>query len=134
MYHDPNGPRLRSAHVPHTACPIASLFAASGEGLANAAGLLAGKDGARLVSRLQEAISRGATEARSTRRDLFDLLDILALENVDDGTRPEAAYFAGIDPADPVVEEICLLTDQLREALVMADLERPPASRLRPAA
>lgn len=134
MYHDPKAALLRSSHPLSTVCPVAELFAASSEGLANAAALLAGKDGARLVSRLHDAISRGATRASSTRRDLFDLLDILALEHVDDETRPEAAYFAGIDPCDPVVEEICLLTDQLREALDMADLERPLASRLRSAA
>jgi hypothetical protein len=30
--------------------------------------------------------------------------------------REEAEYFAMIDPASPVVEEICLLLDRLRDA------------------
>lgn len=50
---------------------------------------------------------------RQTITALNDLRDILALENVDDVTRPEAYFFSAIDLSEPVVEGICLLTDEL---------------------
>ncbi len=56
-----------------------------------------------------------------TIRALNDLFDILALENVDDLTHPEAHFFAAIDPSEPIVEEICLLTDEL--AAIISDMD-----------
>lgn len=49
-------------------------------------------------------------------RQLDMLEDLLALRHVDDPERIEAERFAMIDPESPVVEEICLLLDGLREA------------------
>ncbi len=46
-----------------------------------------------------------------------DLSDILALEHVHVIGSEEEARFAAIDPSDPVVEELCLLTDQLTDAI-----------------
>lgn len=51
---------------------------------------------------------------------LAELLSLLMLENVHDPERPEAGFFALIDPADPAIEEICLLTDGFRNALEQA--------------
>ena len=48
---------------------------------------------------------------------LDDLLDLLMLEHVHDPDRIEAGRFALIDPASPVVEEICLLADGLNARL-----------------
>ncbi|MFT7047475.1 MAG: hypothetical protein ACJAYH_002763 [Celeribacter sp.] len=42
---------------------------------------------------------------------------LLTLEHVHDFDRPEAAYFAELDPEMPYIEEICLLTDGLTDAL-----------------
>ena len=52
---------------------------------------------------------------------LGELIDLLALEHVHDPDREEAARFAMIDPADPVVEQNRWLTDRLREALGAQD-------------
>ena len=46
-----------------------------------------------------------------------DLLDILSLRRVDDLERPEATYFARLDPTDPWIEDVCCLTKFLAEAL-----------------
>lgn len=62
-------------------------------------------------------MSKAEPLTRATKKDLQAMLDILSLEHVDDFDRPEAGYFAAIDPADPVVANICLLTDGLRAAL-----------------
>ncbi len=53
-----------------------------------------------------------------TMRAFSELLNLLMLEHVHEPWRIEAARFAQIDPASPVVEEICLLADGLEEALV----------------
>jgi hypothetical protein len=62
---------------------------------------------------------------RPTCKALRDLLGILTLEHVHDDTRIEAMLFAEIDPADPVVEDICLLTDGLRDVLEPMLAEQP---------
>ena len=104
------------------------------EALRHAAELLAGRRGAALANRIAEDLSDASTLNRRCRRDLEDLLDILALQNVDDPESEEAASFAAINPASPVVEEICLLTDALRDVLALADTDHRPASRARIAA
>lgn len=104
------------------------------EALQHAAELLAGRRGAALVARIAEDLSDAPSLSRRCRRDLKDILDILALENVDDPDREEAGCFAALDPASPIVEEICLLTDGLRDVLALADTDHRPASRARIAA
>jgi hypothetical protein len=104
------------------------------EALQHAAELLAGRRGAALAARIAEDLSDAPCLSRRCRRDLEDLLDILALKNVDDPDREEAVCFAAIDPASPVVEEICLLTDGLRDVLALAETDHRPASRARIAA
>ena len=104
------------------------------EALQHAAELLAGRRGSALANRIAEDLSDASTLSRRCRRDLKDLLGILALENVDDPDREESARFAAIDPASPVVEEICLLTEGLRDVLALADTDHRPTSRTRIAA
>lgn len=94
-----------------------------------AAELLAGRRGGRLVDRIVNMLEQRPAVTRQTRVALNDLLDILALERVDIDGSEEATLFAMIDPGDPVVEDICLLTDRLREALELADQDHLPASR-----
>jgi hypothetical protein len=57
------------------------------------------------------------------------LLEILSLERVQDSESEECARFAAINPCDPVVEEICALTDGLREALERVNTDHRPVSR-----
>ncbi|WP_116081788.1 hypothetical protein [Tropicimonas sp. IMCC34011] len=94
-----------------------------------AAELLAGRRGGRLVDQIVGMLEESPVVTRRTRLALSDLLDILALERVEIEDSEEAALFAMIDPQNPVVEDICLLTDRLREALELADQDHPPAPR-----
>ena len=57
------------------------------------------------------------TSPHRFRRDPDALLVLEAREHVDNGTRPETEPFAATDPASPIVEEICLLTDGLTDAV-----------------
>lgn len=109
----------------NTADPLRRFISENLDGLTNAASLLAGARGSRLVTNIFDRLRADARISRSTWLALRDLLGILTLEHVHDPDRSEAAFFASIDPADPIVEEICLLTDGLRDALEEA-LERQP--------
>lgn len=64
-----------------------------------------------------DALSHDRDLRRRTIERLHELEDLLALEHVGDPDRAEAGYFAAIDILDPVVEEICLLTDGLRSVV-----------------
>lgn len=89
-------------------------------GLQNAATILGGSRGSRIIDCVRDGILTEDELRRSVWRALRELLGILTLENVHDESREESALFALIDPADPIVEQICLLTDGLREALQIA--------------
>ncbi|WP_051202746.1 hypothetical protein [Sediminimonas qiaohouensis] len=128
MYLRLNDLRRGASPVPRPD-PLRRVFTDKQDALSNAAGLLAGDRGLRLVETIAEALQRGAGRSQSTRTVLRDLLGVLSLEHVHDDTRPEAGFFADIDPEDPVVEEICLLTDELRDAIERADAAPVPASR-----
>jgi len=87
------------------------------EPIQNAALLLGGRPWLRRVQRLLDHLQFTSTVTGHVRREATALLELFTLEHVHDELRPEAAYFAEIDPADPHVEEICLLTDRLSDAL-----------------
>ena len=78
-----------------------------------AATLLGGPDAARRADRLSQAVADARGMTRRLRGELDWLLGLLTLRHVHDFDRPEADCFALIDPASPVVEEICLLTEAL---------------------
>lgn len=87
------------------------------DGLFDAAALLGGQPGVRLAQSVLDDFDTHGTPTRRTMRALDDLLDLLMLENVHDPDRIEAARFALLDPASPIVEEICLLADGLNDAI-----------------
>lgn len=64
-----------------------------------------------------EDLERQAPISRRSKRLLEDLLDLLQLKNVSNPYRTEMGHFSVIDPSDPVVEEICILTDGLAQAI-----------------
>lgn len=99
------------------------FWATHSEALFNSAALLAGEKGARIAQEIQEEITEGTTITRRVKAKLHVLLDILMLEHVHDDSRPEAACFAAIDPCDPVVADICLLADRLKNALLEMEEE-----------
>ncbi|WP_282025323.1 hypothetical protein [Limimaricola cinnabarinus] len=73
--------------------------------------------GLRLAMEAVDGFAAADIPSRRTMRLLDDLLGLLMLEHVHDPDQIEAASFAAIDLARPVVEEICLLADGLNEAL-----------------
>ncbi|WP_209427454.1 hypothetical protein [Pararhodobacter sp. SW119] len=104
------------------ASPIHKFAAENADGLVGAAALLGGRRGKQLAHTLIERLAVDRQISASTHRALEALRALLALENVHDENREEAGNFAMIDPADPVVETICLLTDSYTEALVRSGL------------
>lgn len=87
-------------------------------GLENAAALLGGPIAARRVRGLIDTLSvPKPTMTRWISRELVALHRLLSLEDVANFDRPEAHFFSRIDPEDPAVAEICLLTDGLTDCL-----------------
>lgn len=94
------------------------LFQSAGTSFANAARLLAGKQGERLVDDIVAALARAPAPDRRTLRNLVQLHRILSLDAISDrGSEVMEDLFMLIDPGDPVVEDICLLADNLIHAL-----------------
>jgi len=109
--------------------PLRQLFHDKAEAFSSAAAVLGGPRGAALVGAIIDGLRRPGSPGRGTWTAIRHLLRLLSLEDAHDETRPEAACFAAIYPTDPIVEEICLLTDELRGALERADAAPAPASR-----
>ncbi|SDY25978.1 hypothetical protein [Citreimonas salinaria] len=110
--------------------PILAYVSAHHEALWHAARLLGGYESARLVDRCAELLAQDRRVTSRTRMMLDQILAMLSLEEVDNPNLPYMGHFAVIDPLDPVVEEICLLTDGLRHELartVSEALLRPDA-------
>lgn len=96
--------------------PVTTFVFAHHEGLWHAARLLGGYESARLVDRCVDLLAQDRRVTPRTAVMLDQILSLLSLDKVDDPNLPYMGYFAVIDPLDPVVEEICLLTDGLRHA------------------
>lgn len=96
---------------PHTAFVLANAAA-----ICSSASLLSGPIAEARVHRLIDDVSLASPLTSRLQRELDVLEDLLSLENVQDLDSVEAECFALIDPSDPVVEEICLLLDGLRQA------------------
>ena len=96
---------------PHTAFILANATA-----ICSSASLLGGPVAEARVHRLIDDVSLASPLTSQMERELDALEDLLSLENVQDMDSVEAEHFARIDPCAPVVEEICLLLDGLRQA------------------
>ncbi len=84
--------------------------------LCSAAALLGGPAAEARFQRLVDDLCVTSFMTPRICRELNALEHLLALKYVDDFDRIEAERFASIDPGDPVVDQICLLLDGLREA------------------
>ncbi len=93
------------------------------EALQNAALLLGGQWALRRVQFLLDHLSITRTLTRRAKLDLVALHKLLTLQNVGDPERLETALFTDIDPADPIVEELCLLSDALLDHMRSVDGE-----------
>lgn len=94
------------------------------DALQSASLLLGGASRARRTARLLEDLRADPEISGRVRRELRILQELLALEHVHDPDRDEHAFFSEIDPADPVVYELCALTDGLAEHLSAYDAEK----------
>lgn len=91
------------------------------EGLQNAALVLGGGSGLKRVQNLLDNLVAARELNRRARLDLVALHELFTLKYVGDPLRLETALFAEIDPMDPMVEEICLLTDGLEDHMRAID-------------
>ena len=91
------------------------------EGLQNAALLLGGKWALKRVQHMIDFLAMTQELTRRVRSDLVALHELFSLKYVGDPERIETVLFAEIDPADPMVEEICLLTDKLKDHMQSID-------------
>ena len=115
-------------------CLVRHFVRSHGEALAQAADLLGGPSAEGRARRLAEAAARAPRLSRTLLREIEATHELLSLEDVGDPDGPEGGHFAAIDPNDHMVEEICLLTDQL--TALLDELDRldeeddvPPAAR-----
>lgn len=114
-------------NIPAALLVLLAWLSEHAEALMNASALLGGPRGFSRTARLLDDLRREPALNTRVRRELNALRDLLALEHVDDPERAESAWFALIDPADPVVYDLCVLRDEL-EAL-LGDLPEPNASQ-----
>ena len=84
--------------------PLQKFLFSNRRALARAARLLAGSAGVACVENLVDATARPGPIDANARRQVKRLLDILSLKHAHDDERPEAGFFAAIDPADPFVD------------------------------
>ena len=107
-------------HYPHSTSSLTAFrafFEGKRDGLLYAAELLGGPDGLRLAQTAIDGLGQPHMPSERTLSACRELLDLLLLEHVHDPARVEAERFALLDPGWPVVEDICLLADELEEIL-----------------
>ena len=127
MFDQIQSPSLFSSSRPVT--PLRDFVATHREGLLIAAELLGGHRGVGLALEIFGELSSARPVSRRTQMRVIALIELLSLERVHELGSEECSRFAAIDPCDPVVEEICLLTDGLRDAFDLASVhhrQSPP--------
>lgn len=105
---------------------LCSFFSLNYEPLQNAALLLGGAPALRRVQSLFDDLSLNKSLTRLAKRNLVELHKVLSLHYVSDPERLECSLFAEIDPSDPVVEDICCLTDGLLDHMRAIDAASNP--------
>jgi hypothetical protein len=104
--------------IPYGAASELHIFAHDNmEGLQNAALLLGGQPWLTRTQRLMDELRSSPVISRRAHCEAIALHALLSLDHVHDDERPEAGYFAALDPEQPYVEEICLLADGLADAI-----------------
>lgn len=96
---------------------LREFMSSHAEALQNASVLLGGQSALRQTQALLDEVISAPGLTRSLRRRIAALHDLFALKNVHDPETLEAAYFAEIDPGSPIVEELCLLSEALKDAI-----------------
>lgn len=96
---------------------LRDFMSSHNEALQNASLLLGGQLALRRTQVLLGDLMNARSLTRRLRYRIAALHGLLTLSNVHDIETLEAAYFAEIDPASPIMEELCLLTEGLKEAI-----------------
>jgi len=104
------------------ATAIHQLFHDHIEEIQNATLLLGGRPALARVHNVIDELTHSQRISRRAQREIAVLHELLTLQNVHDHNRPEASYFAMLDPAAPYVAEICLITDRLENAMKQAGI------------
>lgn len=89
----------------------------------HAALLLGGPEALRRTQRLLRDLASSPRLTRRLARELHGYHDLLALRHVGDPNRIETALCEELDPDDPIVEDLCLLADQIADHLAHAEAE-----------
>ena len=106
------------SYFEHPALAVLHEFTSTNsQALQNASLLLGGQPALRATIRVLDDLGDARALTRRMRTDLHRLYELLSLTHVHDPDRPEAGYFAMIDPEWSAVEDICLLSDQLSDLL-----------------
>ncbi|WP_370271580.1 hypothetical protein [Pseudooceanicola nitratireducens] len=122
-------PRAATSAEAFAAKPVLDLFRNKTSDLWHAARLLGGYDAGRIVDKCAARLDAQQRIDGQTEILLRQILGILSLEEVEDPEKSFMGFFAVIDPSDPVVAEICLLTDQLHDALALSGRRQHWAAR-----
>ncbi|WP_052245250.1 hypothetical protein [Halocynthiibacter namhaensis] len=112
-----------------------AFMASHSEAVQNAAFLLGGRPALRNAKTLLDEIASTLVMTRRLGHLLLDLHALLTLQNVHHDDTIEAACFADLDPASPIVEDICALSDELEDEMQkLEEVELSAALSLRLAA
>jgi hypothetical protein len=93
--------------------PLHDFVERNAPALRNAAGMIGGGGAVQTVNRLFGDLSTTSTISVHTQKRVDRLMRLFEL---DDAVVGDDFLLTIIDPTDPVVEEICLLADGLRDA------------------
>ncbi|WP_133176209.1 hypothetical protein [Pelagivirga sediminicola] len=127
MFHTKIQPGSDFRAMPTGELALRAYLSAHHEGLGQAAVLLAGRRGARLVNAIRDGLGQPGPLTTRLRRRLLDLRGLLFLEHSDDWE--EFAPVAMLEPDNPIVPELCLLADGLDDALRSAGIFPTPDFR-----
>ncbi|SHF00950.1 hypothetical protein SAMN05444279_11411 [Ruegeria intermedia] len=100
---------------------LRDFFNLHNEAIQNAALLLGSRPALRRNQALLDDIAAAPRLNNRLRRELAALHALLTLKHAHDPDRIEAACFAEIDPASPIVEDLCLLTEAYQDVLIRTD-------------
>ena len=87
------------------------------EALQNASLLLGGEPALKCTQILLVDLTEAPSLTRRLGAKLVALHQLLTLQNTHDWESVEAAHFSNIDPASPIVEDICLLSEALMDVM-----------------
>ncbi len=96
---------------------LRNFMSSHNQALQNASLLLGGQPALRRTQALLGDLMSARSLTQRLRYRIAALHGLLTLSNVHDIENLEAAYFAEIDPASPIMEELCLLAEGLKEAI-----------------